>query len=137
VRIGDLADESGVSRRLLRYYEEQGLLRPTRLSNGYREYAESDVAAVRNIRSLIEAGLPTAVISRVLDCVHDDGERLVAENCPGVAGNLEGERRRIADAITRLQRSQRALDTLLADVQGVTTMVKPSEVKFQSRSALS
>ncbi|MFE5845821.1 MerR family DNA-binding transcriptional regulator [Streptomyces niveus] len=40
LRIADLARETGVSRRLLRDYEEQGLRRPARLGNGYRDYAD-------------------------------------------------------------------------------------------------
>jgi DNA-binding transcriptional MerR regulator len=75
VRIGALARETGVSERLLRYYEEQGLLRPARLPNGYREYAESDVTTVAHIRALLDVGLPTTVLARILHCVHDDGER--------------------------------------------------------------
>ncbi|MBE1537983.1 MerR family transcriptional regulator [Actinomadura algeriensis] len=113
MRIGALALRTGVSRRLLRYYEEQGLIRPLRLANGYREYSESDVAAVRNIRALLAAGLPTAVIARLLHCVHDDGDRLVPSTCPGMVANLRRERNRITDAITRLQTSQHALDTML------------------------
>ncbi|WP_336216272.1 MerR family transcriptional regulator [Nonomuraea sp. LPB2021202275-12-8] len=113
MRIGDLVHATGVNRRLLRYYEEQGLLRPLRLANGYREYAESDVAAVRHIRALLAAGLPTAVIARLLHCVHDDGERLVASACPGVITHLRRERHRIAEAINRLQSSQDALDTMI------------------------
>ncbi|MEV0615860.1 MerR family transcriptional regulator [Nonomuraea sp. NPDC050404] len=116
MRIGDLARESGVSRRLLRYYEEQGLLRPRRLPNGYREYGDADVAAVRHIRALLAAGLPTAVIARLLHCVRDDGGRTVPVACPGMVGHLRGERRRIAETIERLQTSQSALDSLLATV---------------------
>ncbi|MFF0308852.1 MerR family transcriptional regulator [Streptosporangium sp. NPDC004379] len=116
MRIGTLADRTGASRRLLRYYEEQGLLRPLRLANGYREYSESDVATVRRIRVLLSAGLPTAVIARLLHCVHDEGERLIPSACPGVVTSLRQERRRISDAITRLRSSQQALDALLAAV---------------------
>ncbi|MDN3354847.1 MerR family transcriptional regulator [Actinomadura sp. DC4] len=114
MRIGALAHRTGVSRRLLRYYEEQGLLRPVRLTNGYREYAESDVAAVRHIRVLLAAGLPTAVISRVLHCVHDDGERVIPAPCPEMVTSLRRESRRIAEEITELRSSQQTLDTLLA-----------------------
>ncbi|GAA5077826.1 DNA-binding transcriptional MerR regulator [Thermocatellispora tengchongensis] len=114
MRIGALAARTGVSRRLLRYYEEQGLLRPLRLTNGYREYSESDVAAVRHIRALLAAGLPTTVIARLLHCVHDDGERLIPSSCPGMVAGLRQERRRITEAITRLRSSQQALDAMLA-----------------------
>ena len=56
MRIGELADRTGVSRRLLRYYEEQGLLVPSRADNGYREYGESHVDVVRQIAGLLDAG---------------------------------------------------------------------------------
>lgn len=41
MRIKQLSERTGVSSRLLRYYEEQGLLRPRREENGYRDYEES------------------------------------------------------------------------------------------------
>ncbi len=34
MRIGELAERTGASRRLLRYYEEQGLIQPSRRANG-------------------------------------------------------------------------------------------------------
>jgi DNA-binding transcriptional MerR regulator len=118
MRIGALARATGVSERLLRYYEEQGLLRPTRLANGYREYAEADVVTVSHIRSLLGAGLPTAVIAQLLHCVHDDNGRMTPSPCPGMVDHLERERARIADAIAQLTVSQRALDNMLASVTG-------------------
>jgi DNA-binding transcriptional MerR regulator len=114
MRIGALARRTGVSERLLRYYEEQGLLRPARRSNGYRDYSDADVAAVGHIRALLAAGLPTAVIAQVLDCVHDVGGRLVPEACPGMVDHLTRERARITDTIAHLGAAQRALDGLLA-----------------------
>ncbi|UPK73523.1 MerR family transcriptional regulator [Nocardioidaceae bacterium SCSIO 66511] len=113
MHIGTLASRTGVSRRLLRYYEEQGLLRPARLPNGYREYAESDVDAVHRIRHLLGAGLPTDVIGTILHCVEHDGDRVVASPCPGVTAQLTRERTRIDDEISRLSGSRRALDALL------------------------
>jgi DNA-binding transcriptional MerR regulator len=111
--IGDLAQATGVSRRLLRYYEQQGLLEPFRLANGYRSYAESDVARVRHVRALLTAGLPTAVIARLVDCVHDEGDRVVASSCPGMIDHLRGQRARASEAMAELERSRRALDALL------------------------
>ncbi|WP_371785226.1 MerR family transcriptional regulator [Streptosporangium subroseum] len=114
MRISAVARRTGVSQRLLRYYEEQGLLRPVRLANGYREYTESDATTVGHIRALLAAGLPTAVITQVLHCVHDEDERLVPSMCPGMISHLRRERARTAEAIMQLQASQQALDTLLA-----------------------
>jgi DNA-binding transcriptional MerR regulator len=116
VRIGALSRATGVSQRLLRYYEEQGLLHPQRRPNGYREYAASDVVAVARIRALLAAGLPTAVIARVLDCVHDEGGRLVPEACPGMVEDLRREHARLSGAIAELSSARTALDALIAAV---------------------
>jgi DNA-binding transcriptional MerR regulator len=113
MRIGDLAHETGVHRRLLRYYEEQGLLRPVRRVNGYREYTEADIATVRHIRALLAAGLPTAVIARVLHCVHDDDELMVPSGCPTFIEDLRRERVRVIETIAQLQSSQGLLDAML------------------------
>lgn len=112
IRIGELSRRSGVSQRLLRYYEEQGLLRPLRRPSGYREYAPSDVAVVRRIRGLLAAGLSTATISSVLPCIRDDGERLVP-TCPDLVAELRRERDRIDQAIDDLTASRQILDTVI------------------------
>ena len=44
MKIGELATRAGVSPRLVRYYEQQQLLAPTRQANGYRAYDEEHVA---------------------------------------------------------------------------------------------
>lgn len=113
MRIGDLAHETRVNRRLLRYYEEQGLLRPVRLDNGYREYTEADIATVRHIRALLAAGLSTAVIARVLHCVHGGDELLAPSGCPTFIEDLRRERAHIAEMISQLQSSQGILDAIL------------------------
>jgi DNA-binding transcriptional MerR regulator len=113
MRIGAMARATGVSERLLRYYEEQGLLRPGRLASGYREYAAADVTTVRHIRALLAAGLATTVIAKVLPCVREDDERLTP-TCPEMITHLHRERARIARAITQLQASHQLLDDVLA-----------------------
>ncbi|MGD3109790.1 MerR family transcriptional regulator [Streptomyces sp. YGL11-2] len=57
MRIGELADLTGVSPRSLRYYEQQGLLAPQRDDNGYRAYDPLDAVRVANITELRDAGL--------------------------------------------------------------------------------
>jgi DNA-binding transcriptional MerR regulator len=79
VRIGELSERTGASPRSLRYYEQQGLLTSQRQSNGYREYGPNAVAMVETIRSLLDIGLPSALVKDVLPCTV--GERSEAA-CP-------------------------------------------------------
>ncbi|QLH24982.1 MerR family transcriptional regulator [Streptomyces sp. Rer75] len=119
MRIGELSRRTGVNERLLRYYEQQGLLRPDRLPSGYRVYRESDVVTVHRIRALLAAGLSTAVISQVLPCVRDDGERLVP-TCQDLLGQLRRERDRMTTAIEELETSRSLLDVVITAGQSAT-----------------
>ncbi|MFF5716358.1 MerR family transcriptional regulator [Streptomyces buecherae] len=112
LRIGQLAERTGVSVRLLRYYGQQGLLTPRRLGNGYRVYAEDDVRLVRYIRSLLAAGLTTAVIGRLLPSVCErDG---VLRPCtPELADELRRERDRIDEQVAELLAARRLLEEVI------------------------
>ncbi|MEV7419953.1 MerR family transcriptional regulator [Streptomyces sp. NPDC089919] len=83
--IGELSRRTGVSERLLRYYERTGLIDSRRRANGYREYDERTVEAVRSVRGLLAAGLPTRLIRQVLPCALDGAE---LRPCPGVLATL-------------------------------------------------
>ncbi|MFJ9604871.1 MerR family transcriptional regulator [Kitasatospora sp. NPDC101176] len=112
MRIGELARLTGVSTRLLRYYEEQGLLRPARTAAGYREYGEEDTVRVWQIRSLLGAGLTTRVIAELLPCA--SGPVPVLEACPDLLATLRGELSDLDTRIEELSRSRRALSRYLA-----------------------
>jgi DNA-binding transcriptional MerR regulator len=112
VRIGELAKRTGVSERSLRYYEEQGLLLPTRTPNGYRHYAESDVDVVRHVRTLLAAGLNTEFIRNVLPCMVDTGDGL-APGCPELLPHLRKERDRMTIAIDGLATARTLLDDVI------------------------
>ena len=112
MRIGELSRRTGVSARLLRYYEEQGLLMPIRRPSGYREFASDDVERVRRIRVLLAAGLSTARIAYALGGLCSDGDRLVP--CSGLVSELERERTRIDEAILALRTSRRVLDGVIS-----------------------
>jgi DNA-binding transcriptional MerR regulator len=117
MRIGELVRRTGVSERLLRYYEEQGLLNPSRLPSGYRKYTEAHVETVRRIRCLLAAGLSTSTIATVLPCLEARGERL-APTCPDVVGQLRAERDRIDQAMRDLRESRQALDLVISAARG-------------------
>ncbi|KOT78738.1 MerR family transcriptional regulator [Streptomyces rimosus subsp. pseudoverticillatus] len=72
MRIGELARATGTTTRALRYYEEQGLLRPDRSANGYRSYGDGAVRAVANIRLLLASGLTTDDLRLIDGCLRDE-----------------------------------------------------------------
>jgi DNA-binding transcriptional MerR regulator len=119
MRIGELQRRTGVSQRLLRYYEDQDLLRPERRPSGYRVYRESDVTTVRHIRNLLAAGLSTTTIADLLPCMGTDGERLIAD-CPELLVDLYRERDRLGAAITELLTAREALESVIATAPAET-----------------
>lgn len=127
MRIGELSRRTGVHERLLRYYEQQGLLQPTRRPSGYREYTDSDLDTVGRIRSLLAAGLNTATIATVLPCLRDDDQRLVPV-CSDLVTELCRERDRITAAITELQSSRAMLDAVIT--------AAPDDVAARARADL-
>jgi MerR family Zn(II)-responsive transcriptional regulator of zntA len=65
---GDLARATGNTVRTIRFYEEQGLLRPSVVSEGgHRRYTVQDLEKLRLIADLRELGLPLSEIRAVLD----------------------------------------------------------------------
>src|SRR5439155_104598 len=99
--------------RLLRYYEEQGLLTPARQPSGYRQYADTDVETVHRIRAMLAAGLGTSLIAQVLPCVHGDAGRIVPV-CPELVGRLRHERDRVTESISELRNTQQMLDSIIS-----------------------
>lgn len=119
MRIGELARRTGVSPRSLRYYEAQGLLTPERAPSGYRDYAESDIALVRRVRTLLAAGLSTAQIAQILPCLAELGDALVP-TCDELVTELTREHTRMGQDIAALETTRARLATLItnADLPG-------------------
>lgn len=111
MRIGQVAERSGVSVRALRYYEEQNLLTAERGPGGQRRYSESAVSRVRLIQQLYAAGLPSRTIREVLPCV-DSGEAT-----PDMVDRLVAERSLIDQRITDLLAARDKLDGVISVVR--------------------
>ncbi|GAA1996639.1 MerR family transcriptional regulator [Nocardiopsis rhodophaea] len=116
MRIGELSRHTGVSTRLLRYYEEQGLIRAERSANGYRAYRGDAVATVRQIRALLAAGLSTEVIRDVLPCAR--GEVPALEPCPDLLATLRRELDAIDARIDALRETRESLADFLRATAG-------------------
>lgn len=109
MRIGELAERTGVPRRLLRYYEEQGLITPRRRDNGYREYGDHLVDRVLKVRGLLDAGIPTRIIADMLPCLDQPQDIVVADPDPELRKTLVRERERMAERISLLEHNLDAL----------------------------
>ena len=109
MKIGELAQRTQVSVRMLRFYESLGLLTPIRNAAGYRLYDEEDMAQVAKIRLLQQAGLALKDIARLHDCLHDRPQAF----CPALRDKLRTCQAETATRITQLQKTQALLARLL------------------------
>jgi DNA-binding transcriptional MerR regulator len=73
------AELSGVAVQSLRLYERHGLLRPARSDGGTRRYSADDLARLRRISELVNAGVNLAGIARILE-LEDNNAELEAAN---------------------------------------------------------
>lgn len=119
MRIGELAARTGVPTRLLRYYEEQGLLSPSRSPNGYRDYGERLVDRVVQIRGLLDAGVPTRIIHRILPCLDDPCTIHVQDADPALLADLEHHRDQMDAKIRCLTRNRDAITGYLEAVRAL------------------
>jgi DNA-binding transcriptional MerR regulator len=119
MQIGDLSARTGATVRMLRYYEEHGLLAPERTESGYRIYAESDVLRVGRIRCMLASALPTSVVAQALRFLVD--ERPAIPEAPAerarLAEVLATELDTLTERIAILNRSREQLATFLDDVR--------------------
>lgn len=111
--IGELAKLTGTNERQLRYYERVGLLTPQRHNNGYRAYTPDAVQTVRQIRTLLAAGLPTTLIRQVLPCARTDGS---LRPCDGIVSKLRTQLARLDQRAAELAEAQQTLRQAIAQV---------------------
>ena len=107
MKIGEVAERSGVPAKTIRFWEDHRLLpAPARTPAGYREFDPASLERLAFIRHALAAGLTLEHIRQVLD-IHDDGQ----PPCVHVGGLIA---RRLAEAEARLAELARARDQLAA-----------------------
>lgn len=71
--IKEAAKALGISERMLRHYEDAGLMSTERLENGYRRYSDVDLRRAGRIRDLIATGFSTREVRSMAACLSDEG----------------------------------------------------------------
>lgn len=94
MKINEVEAQVGITKKNIRFYEEQGLLSPRRNSeNGYRDYGEAEVAVLRRIKLMRKLGVPLEEIRRM------QAGGTVADGMRRHLVTLERERRSLEQAI--------------------------------------
>lgn len=93
MKINEVEQQVGITKKNIRFYEQQGLLHPKRNSeNGYREYDETDVNCLKKIKLLRKLSLPIEEIRRI-----QSGELLLADALNRQLIVLEREKTNLAE----------------------------------------
>ena len=109
MRIGEVTARTGIPQRMLRYYEEQGLLASERADNGYREYDDNAVERAQRVRGLIQAGLSTRMVKVVLDLEADCRATQPPSCTRALAEELAAELQALDDRLACLTKSRDAV----------------------------
>ena len=120
MRIGELAQRTGVTTRALRFYEDQGLLAARRSANGYREYDEDDVGLVQEIQTLQTVGLTLEETRPFVECLRSGHE--TGDSC---ASSIEVYRRKLEEADALLARLGGIRAELAAKLAGALARQAP------------
>ena len=88
-KIGDLARQSGLTQRMLRHYEDLGILRPGRSEGGTRRYGDDDLRIARLTHLMRDLEIPLDTIAAIARerRAHATGDRSAAA-VAGLLGHL-------------------------------------------------
>ena len=117
--VHELAELSGCTVRTLHHYDELGLVRARRASNGYRRYGAAEVDRLHQVLLYRECGMPLAAIGRLLDDPAFDARDALA----GHLRELHARKRRLDGLIASVEKT-------LAYMEGSATM--EDEERFEA-----
>jgi DNA-binding transcriptional MerR regulator len=110
--VKQLSDLAGVSARTLHYYDEIGLLKPSRVGgNGYRYYGEEALLRLQQI-----------LFYRELDMPLDDIRKILRRRDFDVMGTLESHKAELRKRLARLARLMATVDDTLLHLKGKKEM---------------
>lgn len=122
MKIGELAEATGLTVRTLHYYEQIGLLGASdRSTGGHRLYSSGDVTRLYRICVLRRLGLPLADIGQALDDPAWSLESALAGHLADLDVRIDTGtvlRARVADLLARVRSEEPGVGDALVDVLG-------------------
>ncbi|SCY62928.1 DNA-binding transcriptional regulator, MerR family [Microbacterium sp. LKL04] len=117
MRIGEVAERTGLSFRTLRHYDEIGLVTPSaRTDGGFRLYTEGDVARILLIRRMKPLGFTLDEMRDLLEVV--DAMAGDADD-PQIRARLDGVRAEAAARREKLRRQVEMADEFLDQLERI------------------
>ncbi|MGX0875965.1 MerR family copper efflux transcriptional regulator [Roseovarius sp. MBR-154] len=113
MNISDVARDTGLPPKTIRYYEEIGLIRPLRSENGYRVFRDSDVHKLAFLGRARTLGF-SIEDCRTLLALYEDQDRASAD----VKQVAQDHLNQIEDKIAQLQSMQATLQYLVRECAG-------------------
>lgn len=119
MRIGEIAEKTGLSASRIRFYEASGLIASVRQPNGYRSYSTAVVEELKQIDAVQKLGFSLEEISQMA---------AIVRQCRSGHGDGGGGRERVLAALQtklveletmqrRLTESKRTLQALIGEVR--------------------
>jgi len=110
MNIGEIAVQSGLPAKTIRYYEDIGLVEPARRSNGYRDFGEVELHKLAFLRRARSLGFSIEQCRELLDLYEDRSrpsasvKRLAAAHLQEIEtkiAELRGMHATLADLVAR------------------------------------
>jgi DNA-binding transcriptional MerR regulator len=117
MKIGRVADATGLSIDALRFYERRGLIaKPRRTVSGYRVYSDGVLDQLRFIQDAKRLGFSLREVRELLSL----GVKSTAE-CGPVTRKAEAKLAEMREEINRLQQLKRTLEKMVKDCGGCSS----------------
>ena len=115
MKIGEVARETGLTTKTIRYYEDIGILpEAPRLANGYRSYEKTTLDRIEFIKDSQAAGLSLTEIQMILE-LRDEGQ----STCGHTITLLESHLTDVDRQLIELGRTRSRLQKLIKDAKSL------------------
>lgn len=128
MNIQNVVESTGLSKRMIRHYEEVGLLSPSRDLNNYRSYSNTDIERLHTIKSLRHLGFSLEDIRSLIE--QKDVEEILKQHLQELLFKKREdylEQQRSIDRIKRILRSNDTSSALWDQIAKISALPKTED----------